>query len=132
MAVIHLTTGESQVIPPDKAQQIWQVLEGELTPTKQQQAYCQKVRSINLNWRTAPDSYIKEHLDVIIDMALMDWAIDRQGYLTEPDERDVHAWAFAKKWGLWHKGKPSDPVNKRNTAHKRAIDRNILRRAQWI
>lgn len=64
--------------------------------------YLKSIKSIYLNWRNAPDSYIEEHLDKIIPQALSEWSVDARGKTLKPATE--HAWTFARKWALWDKG----------------------------
>lgn len=67
------------------------------------------IKRVFLNWHTAPDDYINEHLDAIIPMALNDWMVDRKtGRPTRPQSKNARD--FADKFGLTVYGVPTSLV----------------------
>lgn len=121
MAIIHRTDGKHEVVDPEIGAAIWKVLNGEIEPSPEQAKYCETVEKIDLNWRKAPDSYIKAHFDTIIPMALSDWMLEVReadghkivtGRVSRPQPGDDFAWNFAKRWGLWYEGKKTELVDK--------------------
>ena len=105
MAVVRFTDNSKKLIPEDKAIVLWLCLTGEKIPTPEQRKYCQKVKTVTLNWRTAPDSYISKNLPTVIPQALNDWSVDLKGRPIKPSNK----WSmeFARKWGLWKGNRPS-------------------------
>ncbi|KNX50289.1 hypothetical protein, partial [Listeria monocytogenes] len=53
-------------------------------------AYMQTVKTLWLNWHSAPDDYIQANLSWIIPMALNDWIVDIHGKPTKP--QTTEAW----------------------------------------
>lgn len=98
MALITFIDNRRLIMTPEKAHGIWEVLNGEIEGTKQQQNYCANVAAVYLNWRNAPDSWIERNLNHVKQEAMKDWYVNRQGNPTRPAYRDD--WLFAKKWGF--------------------------------
>lgn len=100
-----MKSGKKVTISPDRGLKLW---EGVCSPEKlddQQADYLAGVRSIYLNWRTAPDDYIRENLATIIPLALNEWSLDAKGRPLRP--ATDFAWRFARRWGLWDIGGPT-------------------------
>ena len=108
MAVIRFTNGKEETIDAATAASIWLVLCGEKDATKEQENFMERVKNIHLNWRNAPDSYIKKRFETILPMALADWVVNHAGKPVRPGSE--FAWQFAKRWGLWENGHPSSLV----------------------
>jgi hypothetical protein len=108
MAHCVFDTGLQKSMPAFAGYKLWKALHNIsfLKPEDQQKA--RAVKAIYLNWHTAPEDYIQENLSWIIPMALNDWAVDLRGRPVKPSTEE--AWAFAKRWGLWEYGKPTDLV----------------------
>lgn len=104
MAYVVFTDGKKSNISAEQGLGIWQVLNGEIEGDEKQQEFCRKVEKIYLNWRNAPDNYIKANFDLIMPMALSDWMVNEKGQPTEPETGNDFAWKFAKRWGLWEYG----------------------------
>lgn len=110
MALIQFKTGKRKQLPTATAVQIWRCMVGLDKPDPKQVSFCAAVKSVSLNWRDAPDEYIAENLHHIIPLALAEWRVDRAGNPIRPVT--AHAWAFAKRWGLWVNGKPAPEIMK--------------------
>lgn len=102
MAIVILTTGKQQDMKADKAYAIWRVLHGFDEPTDVQAAFCEKVRGVYLDWRTAPDDYVQHNRSVYQELSLADWTRDRAGNYTRPDPRHR---PMAERLGLWENGR---------------------------
>ena len=105
MAIIVTTTGQSTQVPRDKAETIWEIMQGTQPGTPAQENFCRKIKHIIMSWRDAPDDYIEENRDVISRQAIKEWKVNRQGKPSRPDSQ--FDWNFAHRWGLWSYGKPS-------------------------
>lgn len=70
MAVIKLIDGRTVTLPHEKAVVIWQVLTGEIEPTKEQEKFCSTVDRVYLNRYKAPESYLNRYRSTLI---LMPW-----------------------------------------------------------
>ena len=105
MAIIRFTNGKEEGVTPEVGASVWEVLSGEKEATKDQENFMLRVKNVHLNWRNAPDSYIKKRFELILQMALSDWSVDRNGRPKKPGSE--FAWQFAKRWGLWENGAPS-------------------------
>jgi hypothetical protein len=73
MALIRLNNGREVAVPAEKANAVWEVLNGDKPGTDEQQRYCMTVRRVWLNWRnpSTPYSYLQTHKDTIIGLARM-------------------------------------------------------------
>lgn len=67
MAFIRFKDQTCRFMPQDKALDIWRVKRGKMPATAKQQAYCETVQEVYLNWRTAPADYVEEHKQHIYD-----------------------------------------------------------------
>lgn len=114
MALLILDNGSKQVISAEQGRTIWGVLSGKIKPTPEQEKYCLKVKKVFLNWRNAPDSYIKQYFEIMVDLATLGWMADKEGNITQPEPADAPAWNFAKRWGLWENGNPTVLIVQRN------------------
>lgn len=113
MAIIRFNNGKEESVSPQTGASVWLVLCGEVDPTKEQENFMLRVKNVHLNWRNAPDSYIRKRFDMILQFALADWSVNRAGKPVRP--QGEFAWAFAKRWGLWENGRPSSLVVGGNT-----------------
>jgi hypothetical protein len=112
MAKIRFVDGGERNLKPDVALSVWEVLSGRQEPTSDQEKYVAQISKIYLNYHTAPDDYIKERFDIIVQLHFADWMIHRcdspycprNGTLTRPDPARQIAVEFARKWGLIHHG----------------------------
>lgn len=95
---------KQEIVTPEKAHQVWQVMNGVIEGTEAQQDFCALVAVVKLNWREAPDDYIKHYQDAIMTMEVMQWMRDRQGDYTRPDLARPSDKVFAKKWRLTQNG----------------------------
>lgn len=117
MAFIRFTDGHDEVVDAETGEVVWQVLNGELEATKEQSAYCERIKKIYLNWRKAPDSYIEAYKEYIFPMVVSQFMVRGEprptsptdkspgkiishGEITRPEPNDLVAVAFCKKWGL--------------------------------
>lgn len=110
MAYILHTDGTREVRSEAEAEKLWLIKVGRARPTtKAQEKYVELIRQtvtkVKLNYRTAPDDYIRANFDEVMENALRDWVVDRRGNPTRP-QSDFDL-AFAIKWGLWYRGKPT-------------------------
>lgn len=69
MALIKLHSGKVQPITHEKAAAIWQVMQGEIDGTPEQIKFCDQVKDIYLDWRIAPESYIRVNRKAIAAIA---------------------------------------------------------------
>lgn len=110
MAYILHTDGTREVRSEAEAEKLWLIKVGRARPTNEaQEKYVKLIRStikkVKLNWRTAPDEYIRANFDEVIEAALQNWSVDRSGNPLRPQtDWDL---AFAIKWGLWYRNKPT-------------------------
>lgn len=110
MAIVKYLDEKDEVITAEVGAMIWKVLNGELEPDEEQQAFVEKVKTVHLNFRNAPDSYIKARLPMIIPTVLQEWMVDANGNPTKPESE--FAWTFSRRWGLWEHGAPTSLVRK--------------------
>ncbi len=110
MALILHTDGTREVRSEAEAEKLWLIKVGRARPTNvAQERYVRLIRStirkVKLNYHTAPDEYIRANFDEIMEEALRDWIVDRRGRPSRPQT----SWdlAFAIKWGLWYRNKPT-------------------------
>lgn len=68
MAIVKLSDGSQRILNNEQATALWQVLNGEVEPTKEQEAFAARVDKIYLNRHKAPKSYIDAHFDIIRQM----------------------------------------------------------------
>lgn len=68
MALVKFFDGRGVELSAEKGLAIWQVLNGQLEPTHEQEKFCEKVLKIYLNWRNAPDDYVLDRLPVLRSM----------------------------------------------------------------
>ena len=106
MAVIHFNNGEKKIITREQGKVIWEVLNGDVEPTAEQEEYCLRIKNFYMGWRNAPDSYIEANKDVIFPMAIREWMVSRDGIPSRPE--DSKSWTFAKRWGLWYQGSKTE------------------------
>lgn len=57
MAVVEFTNGRRRFCSAAQGRRIWQVLNGEIEPSKQEATYCSYVRRVYLSRMNAPHSY---------------------------------------------------------------------------
>lgn len=105
MAYIKFKTGLRQLVPDDKAVSIWLAKYGFLDVDPEQKHFIDCVSTIHIDYRHAPDEYIRRNLNEIIPRVLMSWRVDASGRPACPCTREDYI--FAEKWGLWAKGKPT-------------------------
>jgi hypothetical protein len=106
MAVIRYHTAkEDENVPAEKGIRYWQLMTGEVDGTEAEMVLCGEIKDISLNWRNAPDSYIKARKHVIFPMVLMAWMCDANGVPTRPDPSNSFAVGFAHKWEMLLYGK---------------------------
>jgi hypothetical protein len=111
MAHIVYNSGFKKSLPAEQALKLWKALHNPAGLSDDQIDRLREIKAIYLNWHTAPAEYIRENLGSILPLALADWAVDRKtGKPTRP--ASDRAWVFAKRWGLWENGKPTDLVTR--------------------
>jgi hypothetical protein len=108
MALLKLSDNRQKIVSHEQALTIWQVLTGEIEPDEQQETFCMQVDQVFFCWREAPDSWIERHCNTVFPVAISAWLCGRDGKPTKPWAQDD--WEFAKRWGLWHEGRPSEIV----------------------
>lgn len=102
MAYLVLKTGKKMAITREHGEFLWKSLHDPSGLDEEQLDKLANVQEIYLNWRNAPDEYIRENLGGIIPMALNDWSVTGHGKLIKPQSN--FAWQFARRWGLWENG----------------------------
>lgn len=98
MAYIIFNNNTTATIPAEKANEMWLVLNGYKEGTEEQQEFCTRVKSIHLNWRKAPDEWIKDNYDKFKEKAKDEWYVDNQGNPTRPQHNED--WERIKKHGI--------------------------------
>jgi len=68
MALCKLASGQGIELTAEKGLAIWQVLQGQVEPTPEQEAFCMKVTKIYLNWHNAPLDYLLDRLSILREM----------------------------------------------------------------
>lgn len=102
MAYVEYMSGKKQNISAEQGSRLWEALCAPELADDKQLAYMKSVKTLWLNWHTAPDDYIAANLEWIIPMAVNEWIVDSKGKPTKP--QTTEAWDFAKKWGLYASG----------------------------
>jgi hypothetical protein len=108
MAYLITTDNKKVCISGKVGAFLWKSLNDPDGTDKHTAQQLKKVKKLYLDWHNAPDSYIRENLNAIIDMALDEWAVDGSGEVVRP--ASDRAWQFAKRWGLWEFGRPTGLV----------------------
>jgi len=113
MALITHTDGSREFKAEDEAVKLWRILDGQAKPMNDsQKRYCDQVRHdvkrVVLNYRTAPEDYVRKNLHKLLPQILADWVVDAHGRPMRP--ANAWQWAFAKKYGLWKGHRPSQIV----------------------
>lgn len=87
MAHVLLVNGSSASIPHEKAKVIWEVLQGNIEPTPEQEKFCNNVKAIYLNWlnEDTPLSYIQANSRRIKLDILERYQVDQYGKPTRPE-----------------------------------------------
>lgn len=112
MALISFIDGKQKIVTVEQGNRLWQLMRGEITPNPQEERFCARVLNVYLSWRTAPDSYIRERLDIIAPQVIGHWMCGRNGVPTRPEPSDVVNFAFSEKWGLLVYGNPTSLARK--------------------
>lgn len=123
MAYIVFNDRKTDQVDAAKGLHVWQVLNGYAEPDDpNDEKYCSRVRKIYLNYRNAPDDYIKERFDIIAPMVIGKWMVDSRpigngqhtsmGIPTRPQPNDTWNWQFSKKWGLIRNGEATELAKK--------------------
>lgn len=110
MALIVYNSGVQKALPHEQAVKLWKSLHYISRFPEVQQVKLREIKAVFLNHNHAPDEYIYENLSWIIPFALNDWIVDRHGKPKRPGS--YRAFEFARKWGLWENGRPSDLVSR--------------------
>lgn len=116
MALLILKDGKRQIFskPDDEARlfKIWQVKVGNAVPDSPELArYAESVSKVILNWKTAPEEYVRHHLNVIVPQAVAEWIVDSKGHPIRPSTH--WGWEFARKYGLMRGHSITNLVTKR-------------------
>lgn len=116
MAVLRFSDGKSANVNSATGLRIWQILNDQVDDASDKEmAICDRVHKIYLNWRNAPDDYIKAHFDRIAPIAISAWMVESTpigsqhqhtsiGIPTRPEPGDNFNREFCKKWGLLKNG----------------------------
>jgi hypothetical protein len=107
-------TKELHTKPEDEARlyKVWQVLAGRAVPDSPELArFCDGVQKVILNWRTAPEEYVRARLNEIVPQVIASWVVDRNGNPLRPATKQQYE--FARKYGLVKGYKPTNLVTKR-------------------
>lgn len=118
MALLIHTDGSKELCikPADEARlfKVWQVKVGHAIPDSPQLAkYAEGIKKVVLNWRTAPEEYVRYHLNDIVPIAVADWVVAPDGTPLRPSTPS--GWDFAKKYGLMKGYSPTNLVTKHQT-----------------
>ncbi len=108
MALAVLHSGRWVPLSAKQGRELWEVLQGRGKPDAKQVAFADRVRSIHLNWRNAPDDYITINWHRVLPYALRDWEVYKTGKLARPC--DEFTLQFCLKWGLYADGAPTSKV----------------------
>jgi hypothetical protein len=116
MALLIFTDGSRKICnkPDDEARlfKVWQVKTGREIPDSPQLAqYCEGVKKVILNWHTAPEEYVRAHINDLLPQILADWVVGRDGVPLRPGS--AWGWEFAKKYGLMKGYTPTNLVTKK-------------------
>lgn len=98
MAIIRLTNNQQITVSKERAHEAWAVLNGEIEGTEEQQEFCTKIKKIHFNWRSAPDSWVEQNMDMMREKFRDEWYVDNQGNPTRPQYKKD--WDLKNKWGL--------------------------------
>lgn len=98
MAYIILNNNKAITVDADKATRMWLVLNGYEEGDEAQQEFCSKVKSIHLNWRNAPDEWIKDNFDRYKQCCKDYWYVDNQGKPTRPQYNAD--WEIKRRWNI--------------------------------
>lgn len=110
MAYVQYIDGTRELRSEAEAKKLWLIKVGRARPqTPAQKKYVSFIRKtikkIRLNYRTAPEEYIKANIHDIVPMALANWMVNKKGQPIRPATKDDME--FAVKYGLWNQGKPT-------------------------
>lgn len=113
MAFITYIDGRREFKAEDEAVKLWRILDGQAAPMNEaQERYVKSIRrnikKVVLDYRNAPEDYIRKNLHKLLPYILSDWVVDRTGKPLRPG--NSAQWSFAKKYGLWKGHKPSPVV----------------------
>ena len=106
MAVIRKVNGKDETVKAEQGSQYWLVLNNKVDGTPEEEAYCSEIKHIFLNWRKAPDQYIRDNFTKYREKARDDWYVDHQGKPTRPQFNSD--WTLAKKWNLFSAHQPDN------------------------
>lgn len=96
MSFVVFNNGTNKHLTPEQGLALWEVLQGRVEPTKQQEQWCLNIKRLYLNKYTAPEDYIQRYKLLVTKQVLGDYMCDREGNLTKPDWVRGVALAFAK------------------------------------
>lgn len=88
MAFVRFIDGTEKTIKLEQAKKLWSVLNNEVEPTPEQQAFCDRVKHLYISWRKAPDSYLYANKQYIAPMVKDSWIVNSQGVPLRPDPTD--------------------------------------------
>lgn len=113
MAFVLHTDGTREWRSEAEAEKLWLIKVGRANPQNEaQKRYVRFIRKsikrVILNYRTAPEEYVRAYLPEIAERAVAQWIVDRRGRPVRPaTDEDM---AFAIKYGLWRGGKRGRPT----------------------
>lgn len=118
MALVEYIDGKRELSRDrDKVKRLvlaWRALVGEdKDPDPDIAVYAKTIKRIRLNWHEAPEDYIRWNLNEILPQVLNEWAVDMKGKPLRPG--NSRSWDFAKRYGLWKAGKPTNIVTGEQT-----------------
>lgn len=110
MAVIKFISGKRLEISGDAALKLWEVLNAEREPTEKEGEYCGRIESLYMNWRTAPDSYLRANKRAVSRICKSEWMVDgykvgdwkhgSRGIAVRPEPNDYDNWRVSELLGL--------------------------------
>lgn len=109
MAIIRKTNGTDITVSAEQGSRYWLVLNNKSVGTEEEQDFCSDIKHIYLNWRKAPDEYIRDNFTNFREKARDEWYVDNQGIPTRP-QYDAD-WEIAKRWKLFNNYQAPDDTN---------------------
>jgi hypothetical protein len=99
----------------ERMYRMWLVLTGRAIPDDPDMAMeCEETAKIVLSWKTAPEDYVRAHLNEIIPLAISEWVADVYGHPLRPSTK--WGWDFARKYGLMKGYTVTNLVTKRQAS----------------
>lgn len=100
MAIVKYTDGSRRIIPEEKGVAAWRLLR----QGKSVQYGNRTIAEVYLDIYKAPDEYVEDHFDRVVQLHFGDWMRNEFGGLSSPDPARPNAVAFADRWGLTYGG----------------------------